>query len=227
MTNIDHAVKDAGNCRVIEALRIMFYLTRTILILVCLTALLASNVFPASNMLVVDTIPRPELEKLYLESDVVAFIKIVSGDTENYDDTVYKSTVITSFKGTNSGETVFFGPYTSYGIGSEYLIFLKNSKKTVGQLLVKNKTPRTVLYDDSSKYFRVQYGGYSILPVSFECAFGPVGGSDSCDYAVDTGTIILPKKFESFPKTFGEKSEDKPFVRKRTIDEFLNKLKDK
>ena len=205
----------------------MIYMTRTILILVCLTALLASNVFPASNKLVVDTIPRPELEKLYLESDVVAFIKIVSGDTENYDDTVYKSTVITSFKGTNSGETVFFGPYTSYGIGSEYLIFLKNSKKTVGQLLVKNKTPRTVLYDDSSKYFWVQYGGYSILPVSFECAFGPVGGTDSCDYAVDTETIILPKKFESCPKTFGEKSEDKPFVRKRTIDEFLNKLKDK
>lgn len=175
----------------------------------------------------IDSIPRPELKKLFDEADLVAFIKIVSGDTENYEDTIYKSSVIAAYKGTDIGKTVFFGPYVSYGIGSEYLIFLKKSGKVIGEISTKGKESRTVVYDDSFEYFRVMYGGYSILPVSYECAFGPVSELGSCAYAVSMETVILPKTLKSFPEeTLGEKSSA-AFVQKTTIEAFLNTLKRK
>lgn len=173
----------------------------------------------------IDSIPRPELEKLYEEADLVAFIKIVSGDTENYEDTIYKSSVITAYKGTDIGKTIFFGPYVSYGIGSEYLIFLKKSGTVIGKISTKDSQSRTVAYDDSSEYFRIMYGGYSILPVSYECAFGPVFEIGSCAYAVDMKTVILPKTLKSFPEETRNEKFDDAFVRKTAVEVFLSALK--
>lgn len=205
----------------------MAYFTRAILLAVCLMVL-PSQIFTNTKAIrLVDSIPRPEIEKLYQEADLVAFVKIVSGDTENYEDTVYKSSVITAYKGTDVGKSIFFGPYISYGIGSEYLIFLEKSGKSIGKIFTKDKETRTVIFDDSSEYFRVMYGGYSILPVSFECAFGPVSASDSCGYAVNAETVILPKSLKSYPEeTKGEKFSD-AFVRKSSIETYLNALKKK
>jgi hypothetical protein len=174
-----------------------------------------------------DSIPRPELEKLYKEADLVAFIKIVSGDTENYEDTIYKSRVITALKGTDIGKTVFFGPYVSYGVGSEYLIFLKSSGVGIGTLSTKGKESRTVAYDDSSEYFRVMYGGYSILPVTYECAFGPISASGSCAYAVNMATVMLPNSIKSFPEEARGEKFSAAFVQKTSIEVFLNTLKKK
>jgi hypothetical protein len=210
-----------------EAKEFMIYITRTILLAVCLT-MLSAQIFATTNEgFRIDSIPRPDLEKLYEEADLVAFIKIVSGDTENYEDTIYKSSVTAAFKGTDVGKTVFFGPYVSYGVGSEYLIFLLKSGKAIGKISTKDKESRTVVYDDSSEYFRVMYGGYSILPISYECAFGPVSGSDSCDYAINAETVLLPKTLKSFPEeTRGERFND-AFVRRSSIETFLNSLKKK
>jgi len=202
----------------------MFHVVRIILIAVCLTVLSTQISAHEVSNLRFDAIPHPELEKLYEEADLVAFVKIVSGDTENFEDTVYKSTVLTAYKGTHARNTIFFGPYFSYGIGSDYLVFLKKAGKTIGKISTKDKEARTVLYDESSEYFRVMYGGYSILPVSYECALGPASGSDSCEYAINAESIILPKTIRSFPKEYGDKTEAKPFVRKRNTEELLSKL---
>lgn len=205
----------------------MRYLTRTIFLLVCLMVL-SGNIFAYEREFRgLDVIGHPELEKLYDEADLVAFVKIVSGDSENYEDTIYKATVVTAFKGALPEDTIFFGPYYSYGIGSEYLIFLKKSEMTLGRYLKVPKETRTILYDDSAEYLRIMYGGYSILPVSFECAFAPISNADSCEYAVNVESIILPKKIETFPKAFGDNSKERPFVRKRNIEELLIKLSKK
>jgi hypothetical protein len=205
----------------------MLYLARKRLAVIISTALLALNAFSWETPGRVDTIPRPELERLYRESDVVAFVKILSGDSENYDDVVYKSVIISSFKGPKQDVDLYFGPYSSYGVGKEYLVFLKDSKTIVGDLLTKDNSTRGP-YDGSNKYYRIQFGGYSILPVSFECGFGPISAtSNGCDDAVDARTVILPKEIESFPSEFGERSEAKPYVRKRAIVDFLKRIENR
>lgn len=205
----------------------MSYLLRTTLSAICLTILSIQILAITTANRRIDSIPRPELEKLYEEADLVAFIRIVSGDTENYEDTIYKSSVITAYKGIDTGKTVFFGPYVSYGVGSEYLIFLKKSGTVIGKISTKGKRSRTIAYDDSSEYFRVMYGGYSILPVSYECAFGSISASGSCAYAVNMATVILPNSIKSFPEeTRGEKF-NAAFVQKASIEAFLNTLKKK
>ncbi len=59
---------------------------------------------------------------LFKAADVVALVKIVSGDTESYDHTVYKGEVIQSFKGMPHGATVYFGPYVGEKLGWEYVL---------------------------------------------------------------------------------------------------------
>lgn len=199
----------------------MTHLTRTILIAACLTVL-STQIFAIAN-----AYSRPELEKLYAEADLVAFINIVSGDTENYKGKFYKSTVLLAYKGTEVGKTLFFGSYVSHGVGGEYLAFLKKSGKTVGEISTKDKGSRTVLYDDTSEYFQGMEGGYSILPVSYECGFGKVIDPDSCDNAVGTIAVILPKKLDAFPKTISRAQLKESFVRQSAMEIFLNTLKKK
>jgi hypothetical protein len=156
-----------------------------------------------------DTIPKPEVDKLYAEADVVALIKVLSGDTESYDDTVYKASVLTIYKG-NVQSTLYFGPYISYGVGSEYLIFLKFSGHQLKSIATKNKT---VHYKEEADYLRVMYGGYSILPVGFHCGLGR--DVMDCEDSIDAGTVMLPKGFASYRGDPFEKSEKRPIVKKK------------
>jgi len=176
------------------------------------------------NMAMGDTIPKPEVEKLYAEADVVALVKILSGDTESFEDTIYKASVLTAYKG-KVQSTLYFGPYISYGVGSEYLIFLKNSGKQLRSLATKNKT---VAYPLDADYLRVMYGGYSILPVGFECGFGSINAPrNGCEDSIDARTVILPKEIESYSAQFEDKSEDRPFVRKTELLAYIEKLNKK
>ncbi|MGH9710057.1 MAG: hypothetical protein ACRD37_05890, partial [Candidatus Acidiferrales bacterium] len=62
-----------------------------------------------------------KIQNLLKQADLVAVVRIRSGDTEQYPTAVYKAEVLKSFKGTEVGAKIFFGPYASYGLGSEYL----------------------------------------------------------------------------------------------------------
>lgn len=72
------------------------------------------------------TITEPGVYKisdLFKASDVVALVKIVSGDTESYDHAVYKGEVIQSFKGMPRGAAIYFGPFVGEKLGWEYVLF--------------------------------------------------------------------------------------------------------
>jgi hypothetical protein len=87
-----------------------------------------------------------KISELFNSADVVALVRIVSGDTENYDHTVYKGEVIQSFKGMPRGATVYFGPFVGNKLGWEYVLFLHNATKPI--------TPKTTA---TSSYGAVPY----------------------------------------------------------------------
>jgi hypothetical protein len=60
---------------------------------------------------------RPCPQKSYWSSafkqaDIVALVKVISGNTETYDIAVNKAEVLKNFKGAAAGETIYFGAKT-------------------------------------------------------------------------------------------------------------------
>jgi hypothetical protein len=166
------------------------------------------------------------IQGLFKEADIVALVKVVSGDSEHYQATIYKATVLGAFKGVKDNEQIYFGPYISYGIGSEYFVFLKKSGKSVGEMISKDNVAKAQNFDPAADYLRIMYEGYSILPVSYECAFEEKPEAQRCDYAVKINTyhVPLPKSLNAYTVENNENS-DKKFVRKTVLEEFLTNLK--
>jgi hypothetical protein len=80
------------------------------------------------------TITEPgvyKIDDLAKNADVVAVVKVLSGDTENYEHAVYKGEVIQSFKGLPRGATVYFGPFVGVRLGWEYVLFLRSTANPV------------------------------------------------------------------------------------------------
>jgi hypothetical protein len=171
----------------------------------------------------VTTITEPgtyEISSLFKKADVVALVKIVSGDTESYDRAVYKGQVIQSFKGMPRGATVYFGPFIGDELGNEYFLFLRNLKDPI--------TPKA---EAPASYGKIAYSevfdeGYSSMETSYECVFDGKEIAQHCDYGVRVCTdyIKLPKSAPAFPP----ESDDPPFgcrwVRKTVFISLLDTL---
>ena len=114
-----------------------------------------------------ETIASVSVENLFKEADFVAFVKILSGDAEHYNGAIYKAEVLKAYKGTTEKEIIYFGEYTTYGIGNEYLAFFQKPDKTIGQQIDKDVPSSSAPYDAKQSYFRIMYGGYSIMPVGY------------------------------------------------------------
>jgi len=140
---------------------------------------------------------------LFKAADVVALVKIVSGDTESYDHTVYKGEVIQSFKGMPHGATVYFGPYVGEKLGWEYVLFLRNATKPIAP-----KTTATASYG-TVPYSEVFNQGYSSMETSYACVFDGKEIAQKCDYGVRVCTeyIKLPQSMPAFPP----EANDPPF----------------
>jgi hypothetical protein len=143
------------------------------------------------------------LASLFKQADTVALVKIVSGDTENYDVAVYKGVVINSFKGIATGDTLYFGPYRGERLGWEYILFLRKVAKPIA--------PKT---NSSASYGTIPYAeafneGYSSMMTSYECVFDGKDTAQQCDYGVRVCTdyILLPKSTRTFPPV----TESTPF----------------
>jgi hypothetical protein len=169
------------------------------------------------------TISEPgiyEIGDLFKSADVVAFVKIVSGDAENYDCAVYKGEVVQSFKGIQRGTIIYFGPFVGYKLGNEYLLFLRN----VAQPIPPKTT--TIASYGNVHYSKVFNQGYSSMETSYECVFDGEGVLPKCDYGVRVCTdyIKLPKAMSAFPP----EDNDPPFgcrwVRKAAFVSLLNTL---
>jgi len=157
------------------------------------------------------------LAQLVQQADVVALITILSGDTENYLDVVYKASVIQAFKGTADAQLIYFGPFRSYGVGSEYVVALKRTDKRLADLAKNADGSSRVPFDGAAPYLRIMYEGYSVMSVEYTCAL------PSCDYAVDIAysQVTLPADVSMTPNPDHSGASDHGWVRKR---EFLAAL---
>jgi len=169
------------------------------------------------------TITEPgkyKLGELFKEADTVAVVKVVSGDTENYERTVYKAQVVKSFKGAKAGEVVYFGPYIGTRLGWEYILFLRNVSKPMSPKRISSAGYGTIPYALESNQ------GYGSMESSYVCAFDGKEIAQHCDYGVRVYTdyVILPKSTRTFPPV----GEDAPFgcrwVRKTVFISLLDKL---
>jgi hypothetical protein len=157
---------------------------------------------------------------LFKQADVVAVIQVLSGDSENYDTAVYKSKVLMQFKGTVVGEELYFGPFIGYGVGNEYVAFLRRAKSGP-KAQAQRPIQKSIAYGPLEVFHLIMYQGYSIMPVRYACVFG---GKDPCDYGVKVNTdqVKLPKGTKTFPRESGDELPDaSQWVRK---DDFLRLL---
>lgn len=140
------------------------------------------------------------IKDLFKQADVVAVVQILSGDSENYESAVYKSKVLTAFKGTDVGQQLFFGPFIGYEIGGEYVAFLKRAKVAPK---VQPRDGPIMAYGPLEAFHLIMYQGYSIMPLRYECAFDGKDPAQTCDYGVrvNTDQVKLPPAVRTFPRT--------------------------
>ena len=185
-----------------------------------LAVLMVATASAQSNVVTITEPGVYKLDELFKAADVVAVVKVLSGDMENYGKAVYKGEVVQSFKGMATGQTVYFGPFIGERLGWEYVLFLRNSPKPVIPKTAANASYGVVLYSE------IFDEGYSSMQTSYECVFDGKEIAQQCDYAVRVCTdyIKLPKAVSAFPP----EENDPPFgcrwVRKTTFLSLLNSL---
>jgi hypothetical protein len=169
------------------------------------------------------TIEEPgiyKLQDLYKKADIVALVKILSGDTEHYDVTVYKAEVVEGFKGAAAKQIVYFGPFIGKRLGWEYVDFLRSEKKP----LTPNTTP-------GANYGVVSYAavfnqGYTSMETDYQCVFNGKETQEQCDYGVRVCTdyILLPKSTPVSPPMSETTAFGCRWVRKTTFLSLLRSL---
>jgi hypothetical protein len=166
---------------------------------------------------------RIKLADLFKVADVVAVVRIVSGDTESYELPIYKAIVVRSFKGSSKGATIYFGPDLSEKLGSEYTLFLRDLKHSAVP-----KSGPTNLYGTVS-FLDVFNQGYSSMENSYECVFDGSVPEQSCDYGVKVCTdyIVLPKGTHSFTSEKGEPPFRCRWVRRSSFMDLLDDFAEK
>jgi hypothetical protein len=181
----------------------------------------ASKTTKPTTVTVATTEPgRASLADLFKMADVVAVVRIVSGDTENYKTPVYKAIVVTGFKGAARGQILYFGPFIGQKLGWEYVVFLRNAKEAATPTTSPNAAYGTV------RYLAVFNEGYSKMENSYACVFDEGDPEKKCDYGVRVCTdyIVLPKEVRAFPP----EENDPPFgcrwVRKSKFISILDEL---
>jgi hypothetical protein len=169
------------------------------------------------------TITEPgvyELAALFKRANTVASVKILSGDTENYNDPVCKAEVLKGFKAASTGEVIYFGPCMGEKLGWEYVVFLLDTPDAI--------TPKTA---SSTAYGTVHYAnvfdeGYTNMETSYECVFDGKEIARKCDYGVRVCTdyIKLPKSVRAFPPESGDPPFGCQWVRKSVFSSLLDTL---
>jgi hypothetical protein len=185
--------------------------------------LASQMLFAFDQSAVTMTITEPaalKLEDMFRQADLVALVKTVSGDNENYDVAVYKARVLKGLKGAFEEQTIYYGPYVGEELGSEYIVFLRKTAKPIAP------KPNAKGGYGTVEYSQIFNEGYSAMASSYECVFDGSKTSDQCGDAVRIGTnyIVLPKSIPTFPSA----EENTPFgcrwVRKQVFIDALQGL---
>jgi hypothetical protein len=165
-----------------------------------------------------NTLSSQRLEDLFRGADVVAVVRVLSGDGEDYEPTVYKARVLKALKGPASGATIYFGPYESYGIGSRYLVFLKKSR----QSLMPKPTSQGNGYGRIADFYEGMYSGFGIMKIEYVCVFG----EQDCGYGVELNSrqVVLPKGIKLYPQEEPDSHMDNRWVHEDVLVGFLVNL---
>ena len=135
-----------------------------------------------------------ELSDLFREAEVVALVSVDGGDARAFKQAIYRATVNEGFKGTTAGKEIYFGPYASYRVGGEYIVFLDRAQEKVGETLKRAPSP----WPEASEQplLRVMYAGYSALPVEYTCVF------EKCAHGVSvpSSQVLLPSALARTPE---------------------------
>jgi hypothetical protein len=164
-----------------------------------------------------------EFGALFSEADVVAFVEIQAGDIEKYDTPLFKAKSELCFKGCNNGESLYFGPFRGYEVGSEYLVFLERTPSSVTMHRKATAEKCTDDFEADASYLKVMYAGYSIMPVIYSSLIS--GG----DYAVKFQyyQIILPRSFEPVRLRDHDRAGLECLVSKSVVESYLQQLNDR
>jgi hypothetical protein len=177
------------------------------------------------QMTVTITEPAPvKAEKLFKHAELVADVRILSGDTEHYPRTVYKSEVLRPFKGVSKGAVIYFGPFVGYGLGEELIVFLDRSPE---RLKPYKNIESGLSYGQIPSFYVVMYQGYAALQVKYDCLFDGAESAQRCDYGVRVNTyqLRLPRSVKTFPSSArGAFSENTNWVRKSEFVAYLERL---
>ena len=170
--------------------------------------------------------PAPvKIEALMKQADLVASVRILSGDSEGYPRTVYKAEVVEAFKGVKKGAIIYFGPFIGYALGEELVVFLKHSEQGIDPK--PSATSSSLNYGPISSFYLIMYDGYSALHVSYECVFDGKDIAHQCDYGVRVNTyqVALPKSIRTYPASVTyPSSDDTRWVRKIAFIEYLQRM---
>jgi len=161
------------------------------------------------------------LRQLFKEADVVALITVLAGDAEKYSDVVYKASVDQAFKGAREHDIIYFGPYKSYSIGTEYIVALKRTSRLLGDLGSKADRQAGPFRPDAP-YLRVMYQGYSVMEISYTCVI------PSCDWAVEVADeqVMLPQRLATVPSVCHNGASSFVWVRKADFLAELSRQKE-
>ncbi|MGO9095269.1 MAG: hypothetical protein ACLQGV_08600 [Bryobacteraceae bacterium] len=158
------------------------------------------------------------ISDLFKQADVVAVVRVLSGDSEHYPTVVYKARVLTAFKGARREERLYFGPFVGYGVGSEYLAFLRRSK--AGAMPSDQSGESGLSYGPISTLYSVMYEGYSIMPIEYVCVFDGNEPKEQCGSGVKVNVyqVRLPKTLKTYPPEPDDESvSDRKWVKAKAL----------
>jgi hypothetical protein len=94
-------------------------------------------------------------------------------------------------------KTIYFGPFIGYGLGKEFIVFLRRSK---GGIEPNQEVAGPGLtYGSVPSFYLIMYEGYSALNVEYECVFDGEDIESRCDYGVRVNVhqVILPRNIRT------------------------------
>jgi len=142
------------------------------------------------------------LDQMFKAADIVVQVKILSGEDEHYDVALYKTRVLTAYKGAKKGDILYIGPYVGLKIGDEYFLFLRKQNAPNAP-----KSPGSLYGTVSAGMIMNQ--GYGSIETAYQCVFTGKEVRQRCDDAVRVCTdyLKLPEDTLVFPPP----TEETPF----------------
>lgn len=161
-----------------------------------------------------DTLKAERIDKLYAEADFVGYVQVISGDFKEYSGVVYKAKILKVLKGDPTETEIYFGPFSGYGIGSEYLLFARKTDKTLERHWAQTDRPMIPShYSATAQYFNIMFEGFGMMPIQYVVSLD--------GYGVEVATHIkLPPKL----KNSVIRRESKDWVSKDVVGKYLESL---